>query len=103
MIANMNHEEFICELKNMVCHADWHKRYYTKRARKYKRIDNWLKSSLGLVSIIGAIMAGSDHLRVLGAFMAGGCAFLLATVLPNFRWDAIVTGLKEEQAEWTRI
>jgi hypothetical protein len=48
-------------------------------------------------------MAGSNHYRVLGASLAGGCAFLLATVLPNFRWDSIVSGLKEEQEEWTRI
>ncbi len=99
----MNHEQFISKLKEMVCLSDWHKRYYTRRARKYKRIDNWLKSFLGAVSIIGAVMAGSNHFRVFGAALAGGCAFLLASVLPNFRWDAIVSGLKEEQEEWTRI
>ena len=99
----MNHDEFTAKLKEMVCLADWHFRYYTQRCRKYKRIDYWLKSLLGLVSIIGALMAGSDHLRVFGAFLAGGGAFVLSSILPNFRWDAIVSGLKEEREEWTRI
>jgi hypothetical protein len=99
----MNHDEFIAKLKEMVCYADWHHRYYTRRARKYKRIDYWLKTLLGLIAVIGALMAGSDHYRVLGAILAGGCAFVLANVLPNFRWDAIISGLKNEQEEWTRI
>ncbi|MEO7299223.1 MAG: hypothetical protein ABI042_11685 [Verrucomicrobiota bacterium] len=103
MIANMNHEEFRAKLKEQICYSDWHHRYYTCRARKYKRIDYWLKSLLGLISIIGALMAGTDNFRVAGAIMAGLCAFLLATVLPNFRWETIVSGLKEEQEEWTRI
>jgi hypothetical protein len=103
MIANMNHDEFAAKLKELVCYADWHHRYYTQRARKYKRFDYWLKTSLGLISIFGAVMAGSDHFRVVGAILAGSGAFILATVLPNFRWDAIVLGLKEEQAEWTRV
>ena len=103
MIEKMNHDEFIAKLKELVCYADWHQRYYTKRARKYKRIDYWLKTLLGLVAVIGALMAGIDHSRVAGAFLAGGCAFVLASVLPNFRWDAIVSGLKDEQEEWTRI
>src|ERR1700722_18404078 len=82
IIATMNHEEFLVELKKMVAHSDWHRRYYTKRARKYKRIDYW---------------------RVFGAMLAAGSAFLLASILPNFRWDAIVSGLKDEQEEWMRI
>jgi hypothetical protein len=103
MIVNMNHEEFNAKLKEMVCLSDWHYRYYTQRARKFKRIDYWLKSSLGMAAILGALMAGSDHLRVLGAILAGVCAFILGSILPNFRWDGIVSGLKAEQEEWTRI
>jgi len=103
MIKNMEHDEFLAKLKELICYADWHHRYYTQRARKYKRIDYWLKTILGLIAVLGALMAGTDHYRVLGASLAGGCAFLLASVLPNFRWDAIVSGLKEEQEEWTRI
>ena len=103
MIANMNHEEFIAKLKEEVCNSDWHHRYYMQRARKYKRIDYWLKTTLGLVAIMGAFMAGSDNFRVIGAILAGGCAFALASILPNFRWDNIVSGLKDEQEEWTRI
>jgi len=103
MIANMNHDEFVAKLKEMVCYSDWHKRYYTARARKYKRFDYWLKALLGLVAVVGAAMAGSNNFRVVGALLAGGCAFILGTVLPNFRWDSIVSGLKDEQEEWTRI
>lgn len=103
MIDNMNHEEFLVELKKMVGHSDWHRRYYTKRARKFKRIDYWMKSILGLIAIFGAVMAGTAELRVLGAIMAGVTAFFLASILPNFRWDTIVSGLKDEQEEWTRI
>ncbi|MGA2246429.1 MAG: hypothetical protein ABSH48_15650 [Verrucomicrobiota bacterium] len=99
----MNHDEFIAKLKELLCYADWHHRYYTQRARKYKRIDYWIRTLLGLIAVVGASMAGSDHFRVVGAFLAGGCAFALASVLPNFRWDAIVSGLKEEQDERTRI
>ncbi|MGD1087899.1 MAG: hypothetical protein ABR955_04135 [Verrucomicrobiota bacterium] len=51
----MNHEDFICELKDMVCRSDWHKRYYTKRARKFNSRNYWLKGALGVVSAIGAL------------------------------------------------
>ena len=103
MIENMNQEQFIAKLKEMVCLSDWHKRYYTKRARKYKRIDYWIKSSLGLVAVGGAYMASSNHFRVFGAYLAGGSAFLLSGILPIYRWDSIISGLKAEQEEWTRI
>lgn len=103
MIANMNHDEFIAKLKQQVCYSDWHHRYYMARAKKYSRIDYWIKSLLGFIAAIGAVMAAGDHFRIVGALLAGGCAFLLGSVLPNFRWDAIVSGLKEEQEEWTRI
>ena len=39
MINSMNHDEFVAKLKELVCVADWHYRYYRQRARKYKRID----------------------------------------------------------------
>jgi len=103
MILNMNHQEFEAKLKELVCLSDWHFRYYTRRSRKYKRIDYWLKSLLGLVATIGAVMAGGDYCRIFGAVLAGTCAFILGSVLPNFHWDSIVSGLKEEQEEWTRI
>jgi hypothetical protein len=103
MIANMNHEEFICELKNMVCHSDKHKRYYTKRSRKFNRWDYWLKGSLGTIAGIGALMAATDHWRVAGACVAGACSFALGSFLPNFKWEPIVSGINEEREEWTRI
>lgn len=99
----MNHEEFITKLKDSICVADWHKRYFTKRAGKYCQIDDKIKSSLGFIAIIGAIMAGTNHFRVIGAFLSGGCAFALSKFLPNFSWDVKVSGFKAEQDEWTRI
>jgi hypothetical protein len=62
-----------------------------------------LQEAQRLVAVIGALMAGSDNLRIVGAFLAGGCAFLLGNILPTFRWNDIVSGLKDEQMEWTRI
>lgn len=103
MIANMNHEEFICELKDMVCRSDLHKRYYAKRARKFNSRDYWLKGVLGVIAAIGALMAGTDHFRVVGACVAGLCAFALGSILPNFKWDSIVSGINDEREEWTRI
>ena len=103
MIANMNHPEFIAKLKDSICVADWHKRYYTKQAGKYCKIDDRIKSSLGLIAIIGAIMAGTNYFRVFGACLSGGCAFILSKFLPNYSWDAKVSGFKSEQDEWTRI
>src|SRR5438874_1843854 len=38
-----------------------------------------------------------------GACLAGAGAFILASVLPNFHWDSIISGFKDEQEEWTRI
>jgi hypothetical protein len=103
MIGNMNRDEFNAKLKELVCYADWHHRYYTQKARKYKRIDYWIKTLLGLIAVIGAFLTGTTRFRFLGACMAGGCAFILANILPNFRWDTIVSGFKDEQEEWTRI
>jgi len=103
MIANMNHDEFICELKDRVCHSDWHKRYYAKRARKFNSRDYWLKAMIGIIAAIGALMAGTNHFRVFGACVAGLCGFVLGSILPNFKWDSIVSGINEEREEWTRI
>ena len=103
MILNMNRDEFSAKLKELVCVADWHHRYYTQRARKYKRIDYWVRSILGALATVGAVLAGTSAYRVLGACLAGGSAFLLGNILPNFKWDSIVTGLKEEREEWARI
>lgn len=103
MIANMNHDEFISKLKDSICVADLHRRFFTKRAEKYNQYDYRIKTSLGLVAVVGAVMAGTNHLRVLGAALAGGGAFILSSILPNFKWDSIVSGFKDEQEEWTRI
>jgi hypothetical protein len=100
---NMNHTEFESKLKEMVCLSDWHFRYYSRQCRKYKRFDYWIKSCIGLVAVIGAGMAGSDHYRILGATISGVCAVILSRVLTNFRWDEIVSGLENERQEWTRI
>jgi hypothetical protein len=103
MIANMNHAEFIAKLKDSICVSDLHRRFFTKRAEKYNQYDYRIKTSLGLIAVAGAVMAGTNHLRVFGAALAGGCAFILSSILPNFKWDSIVSGFKNEQEEWTRI
>jgi hypothetical protein len=99
----MNQAEFESKLKQMVCLSDWHFRYYSQRSRKWKWIDYWVKSSLGVLAIIGALMTSNDNLRVFGAVLAGVCSFVLATLLPNFHWDSIVSGINDEREEWTRI
>lgn len=103
MILNMNRDEFAAKLKEMVCLADWHHRYYTRRAGKYKRIDYWIRATLGALATCGAVLVGTSKYRELGAVLAGGSAFVLGTLLPNFRWDSIVSGLKDEQEDWARI
>lgn len=104
MLASMKSEEFLSKLNENLCSADWHRRYYMARARKYQRIDRWVKGALGVIASVGAALAtSSEDFRLFGALLAGGCAFVLANILPNFKWDAIVSGLREEQEEWTRI
>jgi len=103
MIQNMNQEPFLSELKQSCCTADWQMRYYQALARRFNRIDYWVKSLLGLFAICGAVLAGTPDYRLLGAYIAGGCAFLLANVLPIFKWDTIVSGLRAEEQDWTRI
>jgi hypothetical protein len=103
MNLNMNRDEFAAKLKEMTCLADWHRRYYTRRARKYKRLDYWIRTSLGLIATFGAVLAGTVSFRIEGAILAGASAFALGTLLPNFKWDSIVSGLKDEQEEWARI
>ena len=99
----MNPDQFAVELKELRCHADWHKRYYSERARKYHMIDYWLKTVLGFLALGGAALAGVAEVRMYAAFVAGGCAFLIANVIPNFKWDSIVSGFKDEALEWTKI
>jgi hypothetical protein len=103
MIGKMNQPEFLVELKELRCHADWHKRYYSERSRKYHRIDYWLKSGVGLFALIGAVLVGFEETRLLGALVASGCAFCMANVLPNFKWDAIISGFDDEEQDWIRI
>jgi hypothetical protein len=102
-MQNMNPEKFLYELKELRCHADWHKRYFNERSRKYQRIDYWLKSLIGVAALGGAGLCGVKELRIIGAFIAGACAVIMANVLPNFKWDAIVAGFKDEQENWIKI
>jgi hypothetical protein len=89
--------------KEKLCFADWHRRYYARRARKYHRIDYWMRCFIGVFALAGVVMAGVAELRMIGAFLAGGCAFIMANLLPIFKWDVIVAGFKEEEEAWTRI
>ncbi|HEX3718049.1 MAG TPA: hypothetical protein VH595_08780 [Verrucomicrobiae bacterium] len=99
----MNQEAFLGELKQACCTADWQLRYYQALARRYTRIDYWLKAFLGLSALCGAVVAGTPEYRLTGACIAGGSAFVLANVLPIFKWDTIVYGLRAEEQDWTRI
>ena len=103
MIENMNQESFLGELKQARCTANWHMRYYQELARRYHRLDYWMKSLLGLFALCGAVLAGIPEYRLIGAWLAGGCAFVMANVLPIFKWETIVSGLKAEEGDWTRI
>jgi len=103
MIANMNHEEFEAKLKEMIWTADWHQRYYKKLAARWDRRDYWLKATLGTLSIAGAAMVSSGHASVYGAWLAAGSAAVLGALLPNYKWDAMISGLKDERDEWIRI
>src|SRR6267154_583128 len=103
MMENMEHKEFIAEIKRLICHSDYHWRYYTIRANIFHWRDVWIKGPLGVIGVIGALMAGSGRFPLTGAALAGGCAFILGTVLPNFKWDTIVSGLKDEEQEWATI
>ena len=103
MIENMNQEKFIVQAKDKRCFADWHSRYYAKQARKYHRIDYWMKSIIGVLALAGAIMTGFPEWRLAGAFLAAACAIIISNILPNFKWDDTVSGFKAEEEEWTRI
>jgi hypothetical protein len=103
MIESMNQEKFLVEVKEKRCFSDWHRRYYARQARKYHRIDYWLKSIIGVLALIGAIMTGFSDWRMFGAFLAATCAIIISNVLPRFKWDDIVSGFKEEEEEWMRI
>jgi hypothetical protein len=103
MIENMNHEEFIVQVKECVCRSDWHWQYYSALANRYHWRNVWLKGSLGVLGVIGATMAGSGTFQVVGAVLAGGSAFILGSVLPAFNWDKVVSGLKDEEQEWASI
>jgi len=103
MIDNMNQEQFLVEIKQLRCHADWHRRYYAERTRKYNRIDYWLKSGVGFFALAGVVLAGMPQTRLYGAILASGCAFFMANVLPNFKWDSIVSVFDDEEKEWTKI
>ena len=99
----MNPEKFVVELKELRCVSDWHRRYYAEQARRYNRIDYWVRSLLGVAALIGAVMSGIPESRILGAILAGGCAFIMANILPIFKWEARVSGFNEAENEWMRI
>jgi len=103
MIETMNQDEFVVELKQLRCEADWHVRYYSERSRKYHRIDYWLKSIIGLFAIFGMFLAANPETQIYGTAIAAFCALLMANILPIFKWDGIITGFKEEEQDWTRI
>ena len=103
MIESMNYEQFLVEINEKLCFADWHRRYYARCARIYHRIDYWMRCVLGILALTGAVMAGVPELRLLGACIAGGCAFIMANIIPIFNWDDTVDGFKAEEEEWTRI
>ena len=48
-------------------------------------------------------MATMDDLRIFGAILSATCSLILGAVLPNFKWDSILRGWKEELSEWTTI
>lgn len=99
----MDSAKFLSEVKERRCASDWHERYFTRQARKYHRIDYWLKSIIGLLGLLGAALVGNNSFSALGGVISGGCAFVLGVILPNFGWDKIVHGFEQEQEAWTRI
>jgi len=103
MIANMNQEKFLVKAKEKLCFSDWHKRYYARQARKYHWLDYWLKFTIGLLALAGAIMAAFPDWREFGAFLAAACAIIISNLLPRFKWDEMVLGFKAEEETWTRI
>ncbi len=103
MIEFMNQQKFGAELRELICRSDWMERYFAEQARKYHRIDYWGKSALGLLGLVGAALLGNTKWAWLGGLFAGGCAFVIGTVIPNFKWDSIVGGFKNEREAWTRI
>ena len=48
-------------------------------------------------------MAGSNEWRTVGALLSGGCALIMANLLPILKWDSIVSGFRKEEETWTRI
>jgi hypothetical protein len=99
----MNKEPFLSQLNQQICNADWHVRYYSDRSRKFNRIDYWVRSVIGLFALTGIWLSAIDNWRIIGVILAGGSAALTTSILPNFKWDSIVSGFKKEEEEWTRI
>jgi hypothetical protein len=100
MIDIVNQNEFVDELNRAICSADWHKRYYAKRAHKYHWIAFWIRLILGVVALLGAGLATAPKYRLIGALIASGCAGLTASISPLTRWESIVSGIKKEEEEW---
>jgi hypothetical protein len=103
MMEKMNQEKFVVEIKQLIVQADWHRRYATAQSRKYHRIDYWAKMLVGMVSLVGAALLGNANWKWLGGIMAGVGAFILGNIVPLVKWEAIVSGLKQEQEDWTKI
>jgi hypothetical protein len=102
-MSYVDQDKFINELKQLICEADYHKRYFSKQSRKYHRVDYWLRSVLGLIALLGIFVSGFTDWRLIGTLISGLSAFVLANVLPAFKWDSILLAFRDEQDDWTRI
>lgn len=96
-------EQLKRETKELVCQAEWMRRYFSAQARKYSRWDYRIRTALALTGIVGAALVGIESLRLYAGILAGLSAFALGTVLPTTKWDDLVKGFKEEQEAWTQI
>jgi hypothetical protein len=56
---------------------------------------------LGVFALLGIFLA--QQWPLLGIILSGGCAFIIANLIPIFKWDSIVSGFKEVEKDWTRI
>lgn len=101
----MDYDKFKKELNELICCSDWHKRYFSEQARRFSRRDHYLKVLIALTALLGVLLSGSgiEELRFLGAVLAGLAALTMTHILPIFKWDLMISDLKEEQEEWTRI
>lgn len=103
IVASMNQEQFLVELKERQRLADCHRRYYADRAKTFNRADYWLRGIIGVTALIGVGLSSNKDWREVGAMIAGGCAVVTTSLFPLFKWDSIVTGFNDAEDEWMRI